>query len=252
MRDTAGAGRLGSVENALRLLVLLRERGRLRVAEAARELGVARSTAHRLLATLREQGFAGQDVDRAYRPGPALSGPGAAAPSRPDLRALVRPALAELGRETGETVHLMRLEGNGVRFIDCVEAGHVLRVGSRVGMVLPAHITSGGKALLAERTTEQLRALYPQGGGFTAPSVDLSRLTAELARVRRRGYAVNTGESERGVTAVGACLRDPGGRPVAAVAVAAPTVRCPRGRGGELAERLLAALGPLRAEPPAS
>src|SRR5262245_39781706 len=66
---------LQSVDNVLRLLQLLRDHGRLRVTEAAEELGTARSTAHRLLAMLVYRGFAVQDEGRTYLPGPALSAP---------------------------------------------------------------------------------------------------------------------------------------------------------------------------------
>ena len=82
----------------------------------------------------------------------------------------------------GETCHLMVLEGNGVRFIDSVEGKHVLRVGSRVGRLLPANRTSGGKALLAEP--------LPRRPGRAAPGVDalLGTDDGDLGRaLRRRG-----------------------------------------------------------------
>src|SRR5258705_13818601 len=69
---------VGSVENALRLLQLYRERETLGVSETARLLRVGRSTAHRLLTTLRAHGFVVQDCGRAYRVRPALRELGAA------------------------------------------------------------------------------------------------------------------------------------------------------------------------------
>src|SRR4030081_814477 len=69
---------VGAVENALRLLQLYRERGGLAVYETARLLGVVRSTAPRLLTTLRAHGFVVQDASRAYRVGPTLRELGAA------------------------------------------------------------------------------------------------------------------------------------------------------------------------------
>src|SRR3954454_11250642 len=90
----AGALPATSVDNALRLLELVGQRQALRVAEAADLLGVARSTAHRLLAALRRRGFVTQDrPNGAYRPGPALAEAGLAAISRIDLRAIARPVL---------------------------------------------------------------------------------------------------------------------------------------------------------------
>jgi DNA-binding IclR family transcriptional regulator len=132
----------------------------------------------------------------------------------------------------------MVLEGNGVRFIDGVEGMHVLRVGSPVGMLLPAHRTSGGKALLAELSREELRALYPRDLPGD-PATARATLERQLATIRRRGYATNLGESERGIAAVGACVRDASRRAVAALAVAMPSARCPRARLPDLAAAVI-------------
>lgn len=227
--------------NALRAVRLLHEHGELRVMDVADRLGVARSTAHRILAMLVFEGFAEQDRHKAYRPGPALraiSGSQAAPP--PDLITLARPHLQRLSDTVRETTHLIVLEGNGARFLDGVEGPQALRVGYRTGALLPAHVTSGGKALLAELPPERLRALYPNGlpeqGARTPEGVE--RLVAELTTIRRTGWALNLQESERGVNAVGVCVRDRTGVAVAAVAVAAPSARCPRSRLTELAQPL--------------
>jgi IclR family acetate operon transcriptional repressor len=206
---------LRSVENALRVLTLLLSGRPLRVMDVAAELGIARSTAHRLLTTLRAYGFSAQGSDRQYRAGPALS--------KVELAPRLRPTLEALALEVNETVHLMVLEGPNIRFIDSIEAQRTLRVGPRIGMTLPAHLTSGGKVLLAELEQSAIDALladaYKRGG------IDRRTLTAVLAEVRERGYASNIEESEVGVCAVGAAIRDPFGRPLAAVAIAAPAAR---------------------------
>src|ERR1700710_965863 len=97
-------GGLTSVDNALLLLQLIGERQALRVAEAADLLGVARSTAHRLLSALRRRGVVMEDrPNGAYRPGPALNEIGLAAISRIDIRRVARPVLEELSELTLET-----------------------------------------------------------------------------------------------------------------------------------------------------
>jgi DNA-binding IclR family transcriptional regulator len=219
-----------SADKILRLLLLLSERRQVRVTDAADYLGVARSTAHRLLSVLSYREFAIQDAHKAYRPGPAFEHIVRTGPSTQDLRALLHRHLEWLHRELGETCHLMVLEGNGVRFIDCVEAEHFLRIGSQLGMLLPAHSTSGGKALLAELSTDQLTALYPRDLPDSRSGRAIRRvvLQRQLAMVRRRGYATNFEESERGVVAIGTCVRDSSARAVASLAVAMPSVRCAR------------------------
>ncbi|KAE8765059.1 helix-turn-helix domain-containing protein [Georgenia thermotolerans] len=217
----------------MRLVQALDERGRLRVSEAAELLGIARSTAHRLLATLKFRGFAAQDgPDRTYTPGPALADAGLRAIARLDLRQVAHPHLQALAQEVGETVHLVRLEGNGARFLDGVESAQVVRVGLRTGLVLPAHATAAGKAILAALPPEQVRALYPRGlqtlTGATLQTLD--DVERHLQEVARAGYATNYGESAEGVAALGVVVRNQAGQPVGAVAVAAPTERMPAAR----------------------
>jgi DNA-binding IclR family transcriptional regulator len=211
---------LASVDNALRLIWLLRDRGRLRVAEAADALGVSRSTAHRLFAMLEYRDFARQDpATRAYLAGPWVTG---------DVRLLVRPAMERLCAELEETVHLVVLREASAVFLDSAETARGLRIGSRAGTVMPAHCTAGGKVLLAQLSPEELRGLYPSAAleRMTPRSLpSLERLEPELARVRERGYATNFGESEADVAAVAvAAPGDPGGRR-ASVTVSAPITR---------------------------
>lgn len=219
-----------SVDNALWLLQLIGERRALRVAEAADLLGVARSTAHRLLTALRRRGFVMQDrPNGAYRPGPALYEIGLAAVSRIDIRRVARPVLEQIREETQETASLAVLEGTTVRFLDCAESPRSVRVGNRTGVVRPAHASAVGKAILAGLTDEELDRRYPDGtlpGSATAAAMtDLADLRAELARIRVQGYSLNWEESAEGVCAVAVALRDTVGQPLAGLGVAAPSSR---------------------------
>jgi DNA-binding IclR family transcriptional regulator len=234
---------INSVDNALRLLVLLGERRVLRVAEVAELLNVARSTAHRLLSALRAHGFAVQDRSNgAYRPGPVLSEIGLAAIARVDIRQAARPALEDLRDRTQETVSLSLLEGRDIRFVDCIEGTRSVRVGSRTGITLPAHCTAGGKALLAALSLAELARRFADRDlpVRTENSVgDWPALDAELEVVRRDGYAVNLEEGEYGISAVAAALRDVTGAPLAAVAVVAPAGRLDADTARDLAPVVL-------------
>jgi IclR family transcriptional regulator, acetate operon repressor len=235
-RDPTGrnpSGSLESVDNALSLLLLLRQDGRLRLSDAAEALGVARSTAHRLMTTLRNRGFAVQGADKAYRPGPALYRLAMAQRSDDELIETARPHMVWFNAQLGETVHLMVRTGTQVRFLHSIEGSHALRVGTRVGTCLPAHLASGGKALLAALSTAELDEVYAAVPDATIG--DLADLRRKLAAVRRGGYALNMGETERGISAVGAAVREPGGRAIAALSVSVPTLRLPRTRVPEVA-----------------
>lgn len=215
---------IGSVDHALHLAQLLQQEGPLRVTDAAEQLGVSRSTAHRLLAMLVYRDFAEQIDDRRYRAGPVLRPTEATEAPVALLRRVAQPHLRALVDRVRESANLVVLAGTEVRFLTTVTCDQVLRVGDRAGRVLPAHLTSGGKALLAALTQEELDHLY----GSPDDNVDLARLRRELGLVRKRGFAVNDGLTETGLTAVGVAVPDAEGRPVAAVSLAAPTARFSR------------------------
>jgi IclR family acetate operon transcriptional repressor len=228
--DTGPAYPIASVDNALKLLLLFREQPRVRLTDACKYLGVAHSTAHRLLAMLAHHGFVQQEpITRAYIAGPALVEVGLAVVGSLNVREQARPVMEELATETGETVHLGVLEGNQVRYVDAVESERALRVVARTGTLEPAHCTSLGKALLAQMTDEQVAELYPASAEPFATRTERSirtqaKLLKALSQARARGYAVNSGEAEEDVGSVAIAFRDFAGRP-AAIAVAAPMSR---------------------------
>ena len=221
---------IGAVDNVLRLLRLFEDHEMIRVNQVARDMGLSRSTVHRMLATLLHHQFVEQDEhSRAYRPGPALVDIGLAVVSKIDIRAISHTALMELRDLTGETAHLGIMRGDtSVLFLDSVESDRMVRTGSRTGRILPAHATATGKVLLAERTDEQIAALYPSGLP-EAPTpralTALEELLEQIAEVRRLGYAVNHGESEDDVAAVAAAVRDKRGRVRCALVTTAPLSR---------------------------
>ena len=241
---------LESVDNALRLLLLLAERDRVRVSDVATELDIALSTAHRLLSTLRSRGFVDQCRDRSYVAGPAYARLAGTVPTARRIEDVAQPHLERLRDEMNETSHLSVIDGAEMRFLVSVETSQVLRVGSRVGARLPAHRTSGGKALLAGMSQEELAHHFPPHGldSLDLSKDDLARLRRELQTVARRGYGVNRGESERGVAAVGVGLLSPAREPLRALSISFPTVRLSSARLREMADALLRAKQALEAE----
>lgn len=248
-RETGPRHPVGSVDHALQLLLLLREQPDLRVTAAARQLGVAPSTAHRLLSTLEHRGFVTQDrLTRAYRVGPALIELGFSSSRAIDLRGVSEPYLRAVTLSLGETVNLLVLQEGSVRFVAGFEADQRIRTHVLTGTLLPAYATSGGKVLLAELPRETLRALYPRGlRKFTAQTKTFTELVDELALVLMRGYAINNEESVEGLSAIAVPLRDRGGRTIAAVAMSAPSTRLPPDRVREVVIELRECAASIRA-----
>jgi IclR family acetate operon transcriptional repressor len=221
---------IASVDAALHLAQLLQQEGSLSVSEAAELVGVARSTAHRLLAMLVYRDLAEQGEDRRYRPGPVL-GPGPTAPAL-TLRRTALPHLQLLVARVDETASLQVRVGTEVRFVESVECSRALRVGDRSGKVLPAHKVAGGKALLAALPDHEVASLYD------GSDVDVARLRKQLALVRRQGWAVNDQETEDDVSAVGVVVPGPA-EPVAAVSLAVPSARFRRAGAASYVQPLL-------------
>lgn len=217
-----------SVSNALRLLLLFRQQDVLRVTDAGKELGVARSTAHRLLMTLAHEGFVQQERNsRAYRPGPALLEFAFYSGGIQELRQAARPLLENLSVALNETVQLLVLEGRSVRFIESIECNRAVRVTGRSGALLPAHATAGGKALLSAMAPQEVHALFEAGLPRLTEQTNTNVPTfmEELYDIARQGYSLNLGESLDGLHAAAVPVTSPAGRVVASVAVSVPADR---------------------------
>jgi IclR family transcriptional regulator, acetate operon repressor len=223
---------LESVDNALHLLQILRDEGRVRLRDAAEQLSIAPSTAHRLMAMLVYRGFAIQDESHAYLPGPSMGVRPVSVTWTSQLRNLAQPHFERFIDRLDETLNLMIRVGTSVRFLSTIESSNFLRVGDRQGSVLPARLASGGKALLAELEESHLARLYQSPNSAFAADVmsgtDYLLLGEELRRIRLHGYALNVEETEAGLAAVGMAIHGPAGGAIAAFSVAAPAVRFAR------------------------
>jgi IclR family acetate operon transcriptional repressor len=227
-----------SVDRALRVLVLLSQRGEGWTLEGLADAsGIPKSSLHRVLGALRHRGFATQpEPSGNYLLGPAALEIAFGFHERLDVRVLARPLLSELVERYDETVHLAVLGHGEVVYVDKREGTHSVRMSSAIGGRNPAYCTGVGKALLAALLPddESVRAWVERHGPLVAltPSTATTagELAGRLAQTRSRGYAVDLGENEPGVHCVAVPLVFGGRAPVAAVSVTAPATRLPRSR----------------------
>jgi DNA-binding IclR family transcriptional regulator len=212
--------------------------GGLGVTRVARMLGREKTQVSRTLATLAEYGLVDRDPDtRAYRLGWRIYAMAQMAGSR-HLLDSARPLLAGLVARFGEGAHLSVLQGGEVVTVLSEQSPHAVRAVNWIGRNTPAHCTSAGKALLLDRTPEELEALFD---GRTA-----TRVAAAIDEARERGYAVADEEMDAGLTAAAAPVRDGGGRIVAAINVSGPSFRV-RSRLDEIGAGVAAAAAELSA-----
>lgn len=201
--------RVPAVDRAVRVLWTLAARGELSLSELGRDLGVSKSTLSSLLATLEEHTLVQRDpASRRFQLGPGLARLSmAAAAAAVDVREAARPQLEQLVELSGETAILHLRSGDGTVIADRVEPTHQLKVVAPLGRRLPAFAGSVGKVLLAALPEEQAEAIVRDRAlpVFTPRSiVDPDAYLDELARARRRGYAVENEEYLVGVRAVSA------------------------------------------------
>jgi DNA-binding IclR family transcriptional regulator len=166
--------------------------------------------------------FAVQDESRVYHAGPVLELAAHSPSGASRLRAIALPHLRNVVDIRNESANLIARIGEPAGFIASVECEQSLRVGNREGMVFPAHNITGGLVLLAELSDEQLDALYAERPGERPI---LNALREDLTHIRRQGFAVNEGRSERGVVAVGCPVRRANGTAAAGMSISMPSVR---------------------------
>jgi len=215
----------------------------LGVSELSRRLGLGKSTVHRILTTLADDGFVERTNDERYRLSIKMYELGQQVAASIELRELVHPALERLRNESGETAHVAVLSGTDVVYVDRLESPQMLRLLTRVGRRRAAHATSSGKCLLAFGAPADVAAVVATGLPRLGPRTITSKsmLDKRLADVRRRGYAISVEEAAPGVASVAAPIFDGAGECIAAVSVTGPVTRLPGERLDQLARLVLSA-----------
>jgi DNA-binding IclR family transcriptional regulator len=196
----------------------------LTLVELAGRVGLPRSTAHRIVRALSQEGFVRTTPSGKLRIGPSLIG--IAVSSRRDLRHEAGPFLERLCHELHETVDLAVLDGGEVLFIDQYISRRALRVVAEIGARFPLYCTANGKALLAALVTDQVERLLPrQLKAYIEHTItDRGALLRELEVVRATGLAYDREEHTVGVFAVATSVRDAAGT-LAAITVVGPAAR---------------------------
>lgn len=216
-----------SVDRAITILEILARVGEAGVTEVAAELGVHKSTAFRLIATMQAHGLVEQTDDhRKYRIGLSLVRIAGTSAARTDLVQAARPMCKRLASETGETINLAVLVDSTALYVDQIAGEATLQPHNWVGQRIPLHATGSGKVLLAHRSRREVDRLVPRLEPLGPRTVTRrATLHRQLAHVRERGYALATDELEQGLTALAAPIRDAHGEVVAAASVSGSTHR---------------------------
>lgn len=218
--------------------------GEATLQRVAAQVGVNRSTAWRILATLEDRGMV-ERRDGAYAIGLAAAQFSSAASVDGFVRR-AHPVIAQLAATSGETANLAVVRRFGLYYVDEVAASPEPHE-DWIGRKIPVHATSDGKAYLSALPDGEVLDLLPERLARHTRNTLVSRdaLLEELHDIRARGYATCVGELLADTNGVAAPLCDAGGRPVAAVCVWGLAERLPRTRFASLGTLVMAGAGEL-------
>lgn len=214
----------------------------LGVSELGRSLSLPRSSAHRLLSSLKRRALVEQDSAGRYRPGIGLIALASGVLDRDPLVAAARPVLEAGAESLGDTFFLVAARAARLLVLDKAEGSGVLRASPRLGSEVPVHATAVGKLYLA-LAPEQIAAADTGAGRqrFTEHTVaDDEALRAEARAAAARGYATNRQEWLEGLYVVAAPILV-GGRMVGAICAALPSTRMEQLAESDVAARVTSA-----------
>ena len=217
-----------SVDRAISVMELLARRGSSGVTEVANEIGIHKSTAYRLLATLRDRGLVEQDaVSEKYRLGFGLVVLASTVTADLDVLRCAQSVCERLSEQTQETVTVAILEDDDAVIIhQTISKSSALSV-DWTGRHTPIHATAAGQIFLSHMPEDQWRRIL-RGPleRFTENTIlDPATLQERARETRQRGYGYTVEELEVGLNAVGAPVRSSEGAVAATVSVSGPAFR---------------------------
>lgn len=220
-----------SLNTALRLLkAFTAEEPEFSVDDLAKQMGIGRSTTHRLLGTLASEGFIARDPhSRKYRLGASILASGHVIVSGLQIHRTALPVLEELMQRTGESAHLAILSGDEVVYLHRGDSPYPVPLRSHLGKRNPAHCTSTGQVLLAYQPPAVIDSIIESGlTPYTEHTVtDAEQFREKLHSIRKQGYSISIEEFHPGVTSVAAPVhrRKSQGPPLASITLAGPVQR---------------------------
>lgn len=230
-----------TVLKALEIMEVICDNQNCGVQEISEKVGLNRTTVHRLVATLENAGYVKQEKERGkYRATLRLYELGNKVIKQLNISKQAYPIMKKLSEETKETIDLAVREGSNIVYVQIIDSPQGLKVSAPVGSRPPLYCNASGKVILAYMPKEKIKALFPAEFNLFTPNTvkNIAELEAELDKVLANGYAVDSEGWVLNTTALAAPVWNYDHKVVAALTIAAPTIRMSPARIKELAQIL--------------
>jgi len=204
------------------------------ISEIASLTDMTYGTAHRMISVLVERGYLRPTADNKLILGPKIIEAGFRAYRQLDLVNLAKPHLEKLAADTSDTVHLGRLEGQHVIYLEKIPSRRPVEIRSSIGGLRPVVSTGVGKSLMLDQTKEQLEAMAVACRDNLMPPLSPADWVQQVLDYAREQYTFDLGESEPELRCVAAPIRDASGQIVAAVSVTSTVQYMPATRMQDL------------------
>ncbi|MDA7949360.1 MAG: IclR family transcriptional regulator [Hyphomicrobiaceae bacterium] len=208
---------------------VVRSNAPLTAAEISRIVGLPAATTHRLCKMLLEERLLQYEIDgKRLISGPRLFEFAGQIFSGSHFDLDRRAILESLVEQVGETCNISVPDGARMIYAERVESNWPLRLQLPAGTHVPMHCTASGKLYLSHLDPEMMGRVLEglEMSKYTRKSiVSIDKLTAELIKIRKRGYATDNEEFIEGLVAVAVPILDPGGRFCAGLALHGPKLR---------------------------
>ncbi len=196
---------IAGLEKGLAVLALFSQgRERLTMADAARDSGISRAAARRVLLTLLHTGYVATD-GRHFTPTPRVLRLARGYLDAQSIPERMQPVLDAVMRQTGESSSAAILDGSEIVYVARSATRRIMSVGLGIGSRLPAHATSMGRALLAFRPEAEREAFYRMAPypALTAKTItEAEMMRREFERIRSEGFALVDEELELGLRSI--------------------------------------------------
>lgn len=233
--------RIPNLDNACRVIDLIANTPHGKpLKEVAAELDIPRTTALRIVETLRSRNYLVKTEDGALTLGTALVHLGVVALDSLDIRSFARPVLKQLSEKTGESSHIAILNGDKSLLVEVCDSPHPVRIASRPGTLVDLHCSSTGKVFLAHSIPEPAKFCQTLDLCAHTPntSTTVEAVLTDIEQTREQGFAIDEEEYVLGARCMAAPILNAFGKTIAAIGITASTSTFPKAKIPKVSARL--------------